>query len=373
MKSVVQNGTYTPGRMKNIRKAGVERTFAARSSLRERIEINEAACKFLHSNVLDFQDEITDGFRARFSKEVLLVDQETDGILRCFIQYVQDMLDRAEAAVLKRGKIDASVLKQILVERTSCAVAEALGGHSDIREKLSAKLREANLQPHEDLNIGRLLGGPAVKQMQPGGGLCRHRSILFKYTCDTLGVVKSAVLNGIFLPDGEAEVDNVDDVRKKFIPDHVWNAVLLDGDTYLVDVMNYPGELIHDEDIRARTYHRLNGRSGLKSLVAPRVNHILSDDDDDDESSSDDKDHKVEREKRTQHSRQKSRERFNRGCVIEMWCNTAQMWMSVADWTRVVCDGEPARITVHFYLAGKGSCRKTFQEDSKNLRELTVD
>ncbi len=86
-------------------------------------------------------------------------------------------------------------------------------------------------------------------------GSCRHRSLLFKYLADRLGI-ESRVIRGGFR--GGA---------------HAWNIVRINDQYYLVDIMIYPGKLFPAESVNFGIYQRegkhkhFRGGAGAKSII----------------------------------------------------------------------------------------------------------
>ncbi len=100
-------------------------------------------------------------------------------------------------------------------------------------------------------------------------GVCRHRSILFKYLCDHMrrfpkqwalapasaasptsvrGAVPCQLVRGVqSAADGSAAATE----------NHAWNVVQIDDASYVVDVMQRPGELLPVDSKEAQAYQRL--------------------------------------------------------------------------------------------------------------------
>ncbi len=107
----------------------------------------------------------------------------------------------------------------------------------------------------------RLFLGVLIKA---GIGLCRHRSILFKYLCDDTALH----------PDQWCQPQPFGLTHRATVPpapifcrllrgrqiggeNHAWNTVLLDGKYYVVDVTQYPDRLLEEDSIEAKSYQRL--------------------------------------------------------------------------------------------------------------------
>jgi hypothetical protein len=104
-------------------------------------------------------------------------------------------------------------------------------------------------------------------------GVCRHRSILFKYLCDhmhrfpaqwglatdapssaaeTKGVVRGAIpcqlVRGVqFAADGSGDAAG----------NHMWNVVRVGTESFVVDVMQRPGQLLPADSKEALAYRRV--------------------------------------------------------------------------------------------------------------------
>ncbi len=123
-------------------------------------------------------------------------------------------------------------------------------------------------------------------------GLCRHRSILFKYLCDHMhrfpaqwgltaaaasasassadgiGVVRGAIpcqlVRGVQLAPGTSEAD---------AENHMWNVVRLGDALFVVDVMQRPGQLLAADSKQAEAYQRAilagatNGQSQVRTVL----------------------------------------------------------------------------------------------------------
>jgi hypothetical protein len=123
-------------------------------------------------------------------------------------------------------------------------------------------------------------------------GVCRHRSILFKYLCDHMhrfpaqwglrsasdsssaasvdrsssgdvrGAIPCQLVRGVLsaVPNGgsgEAKAEN-----------HMWNVVLLGHELFVVDAMQRPGQLLASDSKDARAYQRailLGAQTGVHS------------------------------------------------------------------------------------------------------------
>ncbi len=119
-------------------------------------------------------------------------------------------------------------------------------------------------------------------------GVCRHRSILFKYLCDHMhrfpdqwglspasqsdgsgsGVVRGAIpcqlVRGVQSVSGAADGSDL-------AHNHMWNVVQLGPDLFVVDVMQRAGQLLAAESKEAQAYQRAIHASAEPSGVQPQV------------------------------------------------------------------------------------------------------
>eukprot|EP00747_Dinoflagellata_sp_TGD_P121689 gnl/TRDRNA2_/TRDRNA2_173475_c0_seq11.p1 gnl/TRDRNA2_/TRDRNA2_173475_c0~~gnl/TRDRNA2_/TRDRNA2_173475_c0_seq11.p1 ORF type:complete len:298 (-),score=17.47 gnl/TRDRNA2_/TRDRNA2_173475_c0_seq11:27-920(-) len=100
-----------------------------------------------------------------------------------------------------------------------------------------------------------------------GNGYCRHRSVLFKYVVDKLGICPAALLDG--------EVFGKDAPCRDY---HCWNAVNIHGKVFLVDGGIFPGGILDQKGCELNwwpyKYCRVGGGAGFslgKSDPAKRV------------------------------------------------------------------------------------------------------
>eukprot|EP00405_Crypthecodinium_cohnii_P021158 CAMPEP_0206465154 /NCGR_PEP_ID=MMETSP0324_2-20121206/27658_1 /ASSEMBLY_ACC=CAM_ASM_000836 /TAXON_ID=2866 /ORGANISM="Crypthecodinium cohnii, Strain Seligo" /LENGTH=652 /DNA_ID=CAMNT_0053937953 /DNA_START=49 /DNA_END=2007 /DNA_ORIENTATION=+ len=199
------------------------------------IEEDPASARFHETRMLGYRDVLTDGFRAVFSEELLLVDarkEAGDAALRGYLSFLRHCLNLQKGA----GSPD-------LIASTARAVAAALGGGlnhqhifgDSVEQRWQQRLQETDLRFPRDLSIGLLLGGrsrPGALEgdHEPGAGLQRHRAILFKYVSDALNVCSSALLW---------------DVRRDVVVSLAWG----NGKPLLVDLWEDPGLLTENYEL----------------------------------------------------------------------------------------------------------------------------
>jgi hypothetical protein len=121
-------------------------------------------------------------------------------------------------------------------------------------------------------------------------GVCRHRSILYKYLCDHMhrfpeqwgltaasqsdgsgpGVVRGAIpcqlVRGV---QSEVAADGSDVAQN-----HMWNVVRLGSELFVVDVMQRPGQLLPADSKEAQAYQRAIQASAEPSEVQPQVREV---------------------------------------------------------------------------------------------------
>eukprot|EP00929_Paragymnodinium_shiwhaense_P034267 TRINITY_DN1866_c1_g1_i3.p1 TRINITY_DN1866_c1_g1~~TRINITY_DN1866_c1_g1_i3.p1 ORF type:complete len:621 (+),score=133.89 TRINITY_DN1866_c1_g1_i3:142-2004(+) len=261
---IAEDGRYVAGSsprcMRMIRQRNLKKQFKRRPSLNDKLQAHGPSKKFFEQNHLSFRDKLANGFRARYAKEVIVVDEEQDPILREFCRSLGYCLHcEREGSAEDRVRL------------TAILVAKAFGGYPlQTPGALSGNALEARMYElidkanggniDEDILIGALM----EDDDEPGGGVCRHRAMLFKFACDKFDVAECAMLNGVHMPEGWADVTRF---RAKVFPvDHMWNAVRVGDKRYLVDCMHAPGTLMDAEESKVKMYHRFDGHAGLMSL-----------------------------------------------------------------------------------------------------------
>eukprot|EP00931_Biecheleriopsis_adriatica_P059859 TRINITY_DN35887_c0_g1_i1.p1 TRINITY_DN35887_c0_g1~~TRINITY_DN35887_c0_g1_i1.p1 ORF type:complete len:418 (+),score=78.52 TRINITY_DN35887_c0_g1_i1:57-1310(+) len=260
--SCFKNGEYIPGRTGNTHHRNVlaEKLYKRHPSVLERIEHHEASEIWKQERLLHFGDKLTDGFTARFSKELIYVDQTCDCKLREFLAYcrgVTKFFDDSEQFQMAQA--------------LSIAVCDALGGHAcaELKLRMGRLVQESGKQRHEPMPIGDTFCGGHIfgQACAPGAGLCRHRSILFKYVCDELEICDCALVDGMLPPSLMLQSSSV---QQKARPngqgfDHMWNIVRISGENYITDALNLPGQLLNAEGLQGLPvqFCRIKGRSGL--------------------------------------------------------------------------------------------------------------
>lgn len=260
---ILDDGKYEPSEngQVNLRRSYAEQLFSQHPVLRRAVQKHPASQRFHEEASLRFGDVVSDGFRARFSREVLLVDSRLDADLREFLSTLRIQL--------RHHGLEERIAM------AARAVCNAFGGcASDIDARWRKRCDEINMPPPADTLLGKLLSREVAGRLdRPGAGICRHRAILFKYVCDALRITECAVLTGVVAPPG---AKNIESLRRTSPVDHMWNVVRAEGTPYLMDCMFHPGELLAAQDLEniaigvipgtPYSYHRIRGRAGLLSL-----------------------------------------------------------------------------------------------------------
>ncbi len=116
-------------------------------------------------------------------------------------------------------------------------------------------------------------------------GVCRHRSILYKYLCDHMhrfpeqwGLTAASQSDGSGVVRGAIPCQLVRGVQSDVAADgsdlaqnHMWNVVRLGSELFVVDVMQRPGQLLVAESKQAQEYQRAIEASAEPSGVQPQV------------------------------------------------------------------------------------------------------
>lgn len=157
--------------------------------LRTKVEEHPASLRFHKARLLGYTEHMTDGFRAVFAREVLLVDGSHDPALRGFMEFLRSTLplDEEGSGFGSVGLIAAAA------KAVAAGFGGALHGHD---ERFQQRMHQLRLEYPRDLPIGLLLGrhDPGAGLQEPGTGLPRHRAVLFKHACDSLSICNCALL-----------------------------------------------------------------------------------------------------------------------------------------------------------------------------------
>uniref|UniRef100_A0A7S4URJ4 PPPDE domain-containing protein n=1 Tax=Alexandrium monilatum TaxID=311494 RepID=A0A7S4URJ4_9DINO len=182
--------------------------------------------RFHRAGLLAYDERLCDGFRAWFSRELLILDASKDPPLRSFLGFLQRSLPGPENGPFARASAAAR------------AVAVALGGSGalvggeSLEERFEHRLKILHLEElwHE-LPLGRLFGADVPGRSLPGAGLRRHRAVLFKYACDALDICYSAL---VAKSAGAREADARDEPL---------NLIWAEGQALTIDCLEDPGRL----------------------------------------------------------------------------------------------------------------------------------
>ena len=133
-------------------------------------------------------------------REIIIVNSKTDPTLKDLLEKVK-MLSK-----------DGSIYKKIID-----LIITVLGNENNyykFNKFMNSKHHKQNI------NLGDIRYG-----------LDRHKSILFKYLCDNIGINCCIVRKNVLEQDIIYE-------------DHCWNIIVIDGQKIVIDFKNYPGRLI---------------------------------------------------------------------------------------------------------------------------------
>ena len=261
-RSILFQDRYTPGEFgfQHWRENTCKRLVAEYPPLREAIERHAASMKWFRHQLLSFQDRLENGFVSISPpSEIIRVDARLDEPLR-------RLRERCEGVIAENT---SHKLTSRTVLAVANAVAQACGGTEAWEECSGDILRQLAAARIDSgkvfVDIGELLldGGEG-----PGLGICRHRSLLFKYLLDALDVCPSALVCGV------VSWKNTPDLRL-IVPAgyHMWNVVLINGQAFVCDTSARTPML--DDTLGClepldRRYGRLGGGAGL-SLVGANV------------------------------------------------------------------------------------------------------
>ncbi|KAL6079576.1 copper transport protein ctr1, variant 2 [Balamuthia mandrillaris] len=210
----------------------------------------EISQRYYDSGMLDFTDRIEDGFYdagrevefAPFDQLLEKLDkqmmEQPDVPLREII-----LVDSTRDLRLKETKIQAEFLLsqfphlETKIRMLAMFVSNLMGG---IQIDEIAKANEISLlNKHVLDHVRHELRSNVVPLGCITHGVCRHRSILYKYLCDYLNI-PCRLVRGSYEDGG-----------------HAWNVVYLGTTFYLVDVMNHPTHLYAENSPEAKYYKRM--------------------------------------------------------------------------------------------------------------------
>jgi tRNA A-37 threonylcarbamoyl transferase component Bud32 len=202
--------------------------------------------KFSEKNVLDFDDAVPDGFydpgRARVEtlkwrsrqaykqmpedggdREVLVVEAQAPSLQK-FLKQAKETMDRVS---LERSKYKMLAL----------LCSDALGG-PDVTEAVVDRMIKAR---KKELSTNEI---PLHVFIEEQLGYCRQRALLYKLAIDHVRTHPEHRLLSCRLIRGQVDGDG-----------HAWNAVQLGEKTFVCDVFQRPGELLHEGSDDVRAYH----------------------------------------------------------------------------------------------------------------------
>ena len=260
-RSILFQDRYTPGEFgfQHWRESTCKHLVAEYPPLRQAIERHEGSMKWFRHQLLSFQDRLENGFVSISPpSEIIRVDARLDEPLR-------RLRERCDGVIAENT---SHKLTSRTVLAVANAVAQACGGTEAwedcsgdmLRQLAAARIESGKLF----IDIGELLldGGEG-----PGLGICRHRSLLFKYLLDALDVCPSALVCGV------VSWKNTPDLRL-IVPAgyHMWNVVLINGQAFVCDTSARTPMLDDTRGLEPldRRYRRLGGGAGL-SLVGANL------------------------------------------------------------------------------------------------------
>jgi len=271
-----------------------------------------ATLRFHKCKFLGYDDRLRDGFWAVFGRETLVVDAHQDHQLRGLLSrlYRTGVGGDSNSASLVRTRLMAVVEA---VTKAMGSIDGAAAAPDELEARLHRRIGPPDRTEPVEITVGQLFSSPGVGgcPAHPGCGLRRHRAILMKYLCDTLGICDVALVGH---PGS----------------DEVWNVAWVHGVPFLVDCIGGPCHLRKCWAAHALVMHKeLADQAGIKSPL-PRI-------------SAEDP-----------HS-------------VEILSHTAGGWVraSVAAYQGA---GEGGPIVAEYNVPGIGHCRKVLLPTSRKLR-----
>lgn len=196
--------------------------------------VSNATRRFQQERVLGYKEKLRDGFEAVFQPdERILVDARVDPALRGFVGFL--------SGCVPPGVQDSTEAATRAVSMVAGAVAAALGGreceaHGPLEDRWRRRLDELrhSRAPGDSLPIGLFFGREVSGRNDLGAGLQHHRALLFKYSCDRLGICDCALVDGALVAKGAGVAGAAVEL---------WPLALLGGQPLTVDCLSAPGEM----------------------------------------------------------------------------------------------------------------------------------
>lgn len=275
-KSCIKGGRYVPGTEGNtaIRNVKANKLFRAHPSVKLHIDSNSASEIWNEHRMLTYGEALTDGFTARYAKELIHIDKNTDIKLREFLAFCRGLTANVTTEYEK-----ARLVSEAVCEALGGALTGAKGANAGqiLQARMDRLVKESGKATHELMPLGETFCGGEIFGLEgdPGAGICRHRSMLFKYACDELDICDCAMIDGMMPPSFVVSKDDSAPVQAREFGnfDHMWNIVQADGNNYVVDALNWPGQLIDSkalEDLPVK-FRRINGKAGLSLFAGPNA------------------------------------------------------------------------------------------------------
>jgi len=204
--------------------------------------------KYMYSGILDEGDKLNNGFfdpgRCNFRKdysvdlndyinnnkldskkrEIILLDKEEDSRLQMHVKFISSMNKHVESK-FKLAKLISLYIANVMTHKTN------------------RKESKKHIQKVVKTNKTNVIKLGDVRY-----GTCRHKSLLYKYLCDEIGLKCSLIRGNIYRPEER---------KKEGTGKHIWNIVKIKNRSYIVDVRNYPGKLVA---LKKADEHRLYSR-----------------------------------------------------------------------------------------------------------------
>mmetsp|Transcript_37618 Transcript_37618/g.70280 ORF Transcript_37618/g.70280 Transcript_37618/m.70280 type:complete len:676 (+) Transcript_37618:178-2205(+) len=217
----------------------------AAPSTSARTPANEVAKRlskqYLETHKLDFNDRITDGFLDMVSEKVLL-NRERDERLEMFVEKAVKKLHKAS------DPVTAMMVMALLVsEFCGRSGLHAAGLQGRFKERVEAERESDGM-----LLLGSLMGEQGKKKKVLGCCLVRHRALAFKFLADLLQ---------------RHYVECTLERNKATMT--VWNTVIFDGVSYVLDLMHEPGAMYEAGTQKQEEYIRWldNGASETHTVT----------------------------------------------------------------------------------------------------------
>eukprot|EP00746_Dinoflagellata_sp_MGD_P070927 gnl/MRDRNA2_/MRDRNA2_28965_c0_seq1.p1 gnl/MRDRNA2_/MRDRNA2_28965_c0~~gnl/MRDRNA2_/MRDRNA2_28965_c0_seq1.p1 ORF type:complete len:588 (+),score=62.34 gnl/MRDRNA2_/MRDRNA2_28965_c0_seq1:108-1871(+) len=273
--SLIENGIY---KKTDLCRVMTQQQLEKYPEIKAAIANHEASRHWLKHGCLGPDVKLTDGFTCieAAGVDLIVLDSSRDIRLQMLLQYVRSQLT-----------FDQEQNVRMVVD----LVFETCGGTMTHEAMAAVNLKESF--PKENL-LGQIIRHHNITgdthgnkynnaHVSEGKGVCRHRSLIFKYVCDQLRLCECWLVDGVAI----LQVGNESDIRDEEFRNqkllHRWNVVsfndasnqsrraLVDCMTGDFQIQPIEGEADQNfaNDMR-RHYFRINGRSGLSLADPPK-------------------------------------------------------------------------------------------------------